>query len=811
MRVYRTILVLFLVAISCNNTMAQETAVVSGRISDNKGRPLELVNISIEGTSTGTVSDDKGNFSLNVPASISLKLVFSSVGYETKYVLKKLNPGKNTSLNIVLSESTSQLDEVEIREDREKDQGFTKLKMREVKILTSISGDIESYLKTLPGVNSNNEMSSQYSVRGGNFDENLIYINGIEVYRPFLIRAGKQEGLSIVNSDLVSSVHFSAGGFNASYGDKMASVLDIRYRKPEKTGGGFELGLLGASGFFEGVSANNKLSWIIGSRYKSNQYMLNSMDTEGDYKPRFADVQSYITYQANNKLSFDLLGNIAINHYDFIPQSRRTSFGTLVNSVQLYVLFNGQELDKFNTYLGAFSANYRPNKDLALKFTASAFSTLEHENYDIEGYYSLNELDRELGSESLGDSIMNIGLGRFIDHARNYLQANVITAQHRGSLDKGSSTINWGLKIQNEIISDRMNEWKMVDSAGYSIPYDDSSVRLVKSIQSDINLNSIRTSGFILIKNSLSLGKAKIESEAGIRAQYWSFNKQFLLSPRFSLTMDPDWNKDIKFRIATGIYYQPAFYKELKSEDATINHDLKAQKSVHLLAGSTYDFSVRNRPFKFSSDIYYKSLKDIIPYKIDNVRIVYSGKNNAEGYATGLDFKINGEFVKGVESWASLSLMQTRERLTDGSGSGKYYPRPTDQLVSFSIFFQDYFPTNPTFKVYLALHYSAGLPVSPPRAETGENYFRMPAYRRMDLGFSKILKDEDSTVGAKGIFSHFKTTWIALEILNLADINNTISYTWIQTVNNLSGQTGEFAVPNYLTSRRINLKLITSF
>ncbi|MEA1896280.1 MAG: TonB-dependent receptor [Bacteroidota bacterium] len=809
-RIYN-ILLLLVFGLTFQIVSGQEQIHISGKVTDSNGLVLNLVHISVPGTHYGTVSGKDGFYLLKLDYQETVKLSFSSLGFQTKLITRQVSPGENLSIHVTLLESQEQLEEVQISESRIEEQGFTRLNMREVKILPSLSGDIEAYIKTLPGVSSSNELSSQYSVRGGNFDENLIYINDIEVYRPFLIRAGKQEGLSVVNSDLVSSVQFSAGGFNASYGDKMASALDIHYRKPLKIGGGFELGLLGANGFFEGISLNNKFSWIVGLRYKSNQYMLNSLDVTGDYKPRFADLQSYLSYTLSNKLSLDFLGNIALNHYNFIPESRRTSFGTLVNSVQLNILFNGQELDKFNTYLGAFSINYRPTEKLMLKLIASAYSTLEYENYDIEGFYSLNELDKELGSENLGDSILNIGIGRFIDHARNSFQAHVMAIHHKGSMLFNSSNLSWGIKLQNERIYDRMNEWKMVDSAGYSIPYTGQTVNLKEIINVNNELNTIRTSGHILYKRNFKLPRSSIETEAGIRGHYWSFNHQFLFSPRISIMLDPEWQKQVKFRFATGIYFQPAFYKEIRNEKGWINENIKAQRSIHFLAGGILDFRAGNRPFRFSTDIYYKDLKFLIPYKIDNVRIIYSGENNAKGYAAGLEFKINGEFVKGVDSWASLSLMQTREKLTDDSGSGKYYPRPTDQLINFSIFFQDYFPSNPTFKVYLALHIGSGLPVTAPGSVSGEDYFRMPPYRRVDLGFSKILKDKDSTVGEKGIFRYFSTAWISLEVFNLLDINNTISYTWITTVNNLSGQVGEFAVPNYLTSRRINLKLTANF
>ena len=793
----------------------QETILLSGIVTDTSGKPLSPADVTVPGTGIGTSTLPDGSYELRIQLSDSVHLFFSFIGFESKDIIKPVGNSKSLTISVSMKPVASKLEEVEVTGIRNRDDGFTKLNMKELRTMPTVSGSVESYLKTLPGVSSNNELSSQYSVRGGNFDENLIYINDIEVYRPYLIQSGKQEGLSIVNSNLASTVQFSAGGFNASYGDKMSSVLDIRYRKPTAFGGGFELSLLGGSLHLEGITKDQKFTWLTGIRFKTNQYLLKTLDVSGDYKPRFGDFQTYLTYRLTDKWQLDFLGNIAINQYNFIPEDRNTSFGTVTTAVQLYVLFNGHEIDQFNTYLGALTATYRPNEDLSLKFITSAYQTVEEETYDIEGLYSLNELDKEIGSENIGDSIMNIGVGRFVEHARNYFRANVIALNHRGSyhLDD-NSMLQWGLKFQLENIDDQMNEWKMVDSAGYSTPYNGNTVNLASHIYANNNLNTSRVTSFILYSRNFKIKQSDLILDAGLRTSYWSFNKEFLVSPRISLSLDPNWEKDIIFRFSSGFYYQPPFYKEIKNLEGQINPDIRAQKSTHFVLGSIYNFRAWNRPFRLSTDLYYKNLNHLIPYKVDNVRIYYTAKNNAKGYSTGIEFRINGEFVKGVESWASLSLMQTREKLTDGSSENEnpgYYPRPTDQLINFSLFFQDYFPNNPTFKVYMSLHYGSGLPTSPPENETNENFFRMPPYRRVDIGLSKVLKDENATIGDKGLFKNFKTAWVSLEIFNLLGINNTISYTWITTVNNMNGMVNQFAVPNYLTSRRINLKLTATF
>ena len=664
-------------------------------------------------------------------------------------------------------------------------------------------------------------MSSQYSVRGGNFDENLVYVNGIEVYRPFLVRSGQQEGLSFINPDLVGSILFSAGGFDAKYGDKMSSVLDIKYKKPKKFAASLNLSLLGGSAHFEGRSKNNRFSFITGIRRKTTQYVLGSLDTKAEYKPIFTDVQTFLKYDINSKWDLSFLGNISNNIYRMVPQKRDTEFGTLNEALKLTIFFDGQEIDEYNTFFGALSSSYHPNERIDLRFTASTFSTFEQENFDIMGQYWLYQLDNSLGSENFGDVKYNRGVGTYINHARNSLNANVMNLQHGGKYNIEDGEIRWGLRFQKEEIEDKISEWNLIDSAGFALPHTPDSVgytnpnlqpALIVSVndllKDNIQLSSYRNSGYIQF--SKDIGNFSITS--GIRGNYWTFNEEFILSPRLTLAYIPNWEKDVVFRGSTGIYYQPAFYKELKGLDGKINRDLKSQKSTHFILGADYLFYAWGRPFKWVSELYYKQLENLIPYKVDNVRIRYLPFESSNGYATGLDMKINGEFVPGIESWASLSIMKTEEDIvgdyvedvTGNSIEAGYIPRPTDQRVNFSLYFQDYIPRNPSYKMHLNLVYGTGLTFGPPKSEKNEDVLRIPAYRRVDVGFSKqLVKNSEKQ---SGFFKHFDAIWLSLEVFNLLQINNTVSYLWVSDV---SGR--QYAAPNYLTARQINTKLILSF
>ena len=780
-------------------------ATILGRISNENGEALEMVAISMKNYPIGTTTNRNGEYLLRIPSKKKVTLVFSSVGYLP--VEREVNAGEEEKLeiNISLNKSEQQIDEVTVAGQRINRGNVSRIDTKFLNNMPDAAfGGVEALIKTLPGVSSNNELSSQYSVRGGNFDENLVYVNDIEVYRPFLIRAGQQEGLTFINSDLVSSIGFSAGGFDAKYGDKMSSVLDIKYRKPIDFQGSASVSILGGSFHIEDISKNKKLSHISGFRYKSNRYLLNSLDEKGEYDPRFTDFQTYITYSFSPKFDLSFLGNLARNKYQFEPKTRQTQFGTWNNALNATIYFQGHEVDQFTTATGALSANYHPNDNLNMKVIASAFNSTENESYDIWGDYYLNELERDMGSEELGDSVLNLGTGSFLNHARNNLVANVFSIDHKGAYNSDKHLVNWGLKMQIEQIDDYMNEWIYRDSTGYSLPYSDKHVYLFSRSFTDFTLHSLRFSGYFQDTYKLPVSRGEMYLTAGIRGNWWDYNKELLVSPRASVSFYPDWKANISFRLSAGIYNQPAFYKELKDLQGNINPDIKAQKSAQFVFGSEYIFQAWDRPFKLTSELYYKNLYYLIPYKVDNVRIRYLSNQEAKGYAAGVDLKVNGEFVSGIESWASLSLMQTAEDvMNDGYG---YIPRPTDQTLNFSVFFQDYFPGNPTYKMHLAAYFGSRLPTGPPNSERYMDTFRMPSYRRVDLGFSKVLINEEHKFRKGHILDQVKDMWISLEVFNLLGINNTISYFWI---NSNSGD--QYGVPNYLTGRKVNLKLSVKF
>lgn len=779
-------------------------ATLKGVIKDQDGTPLDMVNVALKDFPIGTSSNRKGEFLLRIPANKMVIIVCSSLGY--KPVLDTINASSEEAVfrTITLPAVDLELAEVRVTEQRRNGGNVTRIDPKFLDVLPdAATGAVEALIKTLPGVSSNNELSSQYTVRGGNFDENLVYVNDIEIYRPFLVRSGQQEGLSFINSDMVSTIEFSAGGFNAKYGDKMSSVLDIKYRKPSDFRGSASMSLLGASAHFEDVALKGKLAHISGIRYKTNRYMLGGLDETGEYDPRFLDFQTYITFQFSEKFNISFLGNVAQNQYRFIPQTRETTFGTWQNPLNTKIYFQGQELDDFQTYLGALSANYHPNQNINLKFIASAYYAKEKETYDILGEYYLNELERNMASEEFGDSVLNLGVGSFLNHARNYLDAMVYSFSHRGAYNSENHLLNWGVKIQHEQIKDKINEWIYRDSTGYSIPYSDSEVALYFTLNSKTNLSSNRLSGFIQDTWSAPINSGDLYLTGGVRFNYWDFNNELLVSPRASISYYPDWENKISFRLSAGLYNQSPFFKELKNLDGTINLDSKAQRSYQIVAGSDLVFTAWDRPFRFSTEAYYKYMNRLIPYQIDNVRIRYLADQEAVGYSTGIDMKINGEFVSGVQSWASLSFMSTKEDIS-GDGHG-FIPRPTDQWMNFSLFFQDYLPGNPSYKMQLSGFFGGRLPTGPPNAERYQDVFRMPAYRRIDLGFSKVLVSSANPVNRK-LLRNINDLWISLEVFNLLNINNTISYFWVSSIYG-----DQFAVPNYLTDRKINLKLTVKF
>ena len=794
---------------------------ISGLITDEENNILSAVNISVLGKSIGVISEDDGLYSFTIPANRSVVIGYSFIGYHIEKIrIPMLKKGQTYTLNIQLQSSSTLLDDVIVTDQKSRKKSFSRIKPKHVSVLPGNSGGIEAILKTLPGVSSANELSSQYSVRGGNFDENLVYVNGIEVYRPFLVRSGQQEGLSFVNTDMVGSIQFSAGGFEAKYGDKMSSVLDITYKRPRETAASSQLSMLGGSGHIEGTNKNGRLSHLIGARHKTSKYLFNAMDTKADYTPKFSDLQAFINYELNTDWQISFLGNISKNEYTMIPENRDTDFGTINEALKLRIYFEGQEVDKYETYFGALSTTYQPSTELNLQFTTSAFQTFEQENFDILGEYWLYQLENNLGSDEFGDVAFDRGVGKYINHARNSLNARVLNFSHKGNYNKEAIKVDWGFRMQKEEIEDKISEWNLIDSAFFNFPHPADSIgnptsnpnqQIVMSelLKTQINLSSYRNSGYMQV--SKDIGNLTIN--AGTRGSYWTYNEELLMSPRASLAYAPIWEKDVVFRAASGIYYQSPFYKELRTPDGTLNSNIKAQKSTHYVLAADYLFYKWGRPFKWITEVYYKDLENLIPYKVDNVRIQYLANDLSNGYATGIDIKVNGEFVPGVESWASLSVMKTAEDIVgdtkiDANGNtveAGFIARPTDQRVNFSMFFQDYIPGKPKYKMHLNLIYGTGLPFGPPNAEKYQDVLRIPNYRRVDIGFSAVLKAADKKSKLKWL-NIFNSIWVSAEVFNLLDINNTVSFLWVADV---SGR--EYAVPNYLTARQLNAKLIFTF
>jgi hypothetical protein len=840
--VIRQFLLLIVGILITANALQAQDAILKGIIRDSTNKPVEAVSVSILNEEGGVTSDRNGRYELKVQPYRDLTIVFSFIGYATEKVNLRLNPGEVKEYNPRLKSTATDLGPVSIEGQQSGDQTGIRLMPKTIDMLPSTSGNFEDVLKTLPGVVSNNELTSTYSVRGGNFDENLVYVNDMEVYRPFLTRSGQQEGLSFINSDMVGDILFSAGGFNAKYGDKMSSVLDIKYRRPDRFGGTAYFSFLGAGLTLEGISKNQKFTWLAGVRQKSNQFLLENLDTRGEYKPSFTDFQGLFTYQMTRKTEVAFLGNYSRNRYSVYPTTRETEFGSINEALKFTVYFSGQEQDWYQTTQGALSFTTQVNEKLKLKHTVSTFFTREQEFYDVLGEYFLDELERDLGSEEFGDVAFNRGVGAFLEHARNELKANVTAAEHRGYYTTNTNAVQWGVKFQHENIEDELDEWIYRDSADYSVPhpsdypgdttraYANQQIVLNNVVKNNISLSSNRVHGYL--QNSWMLRNVSIT--AGIRATYWDLNNELNFSPRISTSWTPTGNKRLAFRAAVGYYYQPPFYREMRDLNGQINEDLTAQRSIHFVVGSDYQFLSWGREFKLVTEVYYKMLDNLVPYKVDNTRLRYLATNNASGYATGIDLRLNGEFVSGVESWVSMSVMQTREDLND-DGYYNYYnsdgeiiypgytrndiivdsakvtpgyiPRPADQRVTFSMFFQDYLPKFPSYRMHLMLVFGTGLPFGPPGPDRYTDVLRSPSYRRLDLGFSKIIIDEDKENKSRiPVVNKFNSLWISLEVFNLLQVSNTVSYTWVTDVNGR-----QYAVPNYLTARLLNLRLQAKF
>ncbi len=798
------LIIFFFILLFSQKTSGQE---INGIIHSNTGEPVKDVNVFISGTTIGTASKNDGSFSLLYRGLFPLKIIFSSIGWETISVT--INSPSSESLSIIINPSQKILEGIQVIQSHTISPHTQKIDPEFVRQLPSAAGPgIEGLIRSQMGVTSNNELSSQYRVRGGNFDENLVYVNGQEVYRPFLIHSGQQEGLSFVNPDMVESVEFSAGGFSASYGDKMSSVLDITYKQPKYFGGSFSGGILGGSAHIEGVALKKKLSWITGARYKTNRYLLGSLDEKGDYNPAFTDIQTYLTYKPSPRFIFEFLGNYSNNKYKFIPHDRETTFGTISEVKRLKIYFGGAEEDLFQTAFGSLSSTFMASEKDSYKLSVSGFRTFEEETYDIAGAYWLQELESLNESD---DNATNIGIGEYLQHGRNDLFAVVTSTTLEGTHKNLRGSIKWGVTWQYESFKDHLNEWEMIDSAGYSIPDNSSGLELSYFRSAKNKISNQRLSAYVKSLSSYGFGNGNILFDLGLRAGYFSYIDEFIIGPRAQITFLPDHKQNYRIRLASGYYYQPPFFKEYRTTDGSLNNKLKSQKSIHFVSGFDYYFSTHNRPFKFTAEVYYKILKDLIPYQVDNVKIVYSGLNQAKGYVAGIDLKINGELVPGEESWATLSLMRTEENLKDDtflntteSGTPGYIPRPSDQRLNFSLFLQDHLPSAPNFKAHLSFLYGTGLPFGPPRSPRYQAINRMPSYRRVDIGFSyDLMKNQRLALKSGG---YLKNLWLGLEVFNLPNIDNTISYYWVSDVNNR-----QYAVPNYLTSRRINIKLTGKF
>jgi hypothetical protein len=783
---------------------AQNECLLKGRLISESGNPVELVNIIVPGQSIGTTTATDGTFQIILKPSFPILVQFSHLEFLPLEISVNKTDLEKQPIVITLQKRIREIDEVEVKINAGNDQTAQKINSTLAAKLPSASGkNIESLVRSQMGVASNNELSTQYRVRGGNFDENLVYLNGFELYRPQLVRSSQQEGLSIVNPDLVESVYFSSGGFGVDYGDKMSSVLDVRYKTPDSISAGANVNLLGISAYGEGINKNGKLTWLTGLRYKTNRYLLGTLDTKGYYNPSFTDVQTFLSYRINNRLSVGVLGYYALNRYNFIPTDRETSFGTMSDVKQLKIYFEGQEKDRYKTGMGALKLNFTANQDHRFEIMTSHYRALEAETFDIDGAYWLQETQGLENSEAAE----TIGVGEYLQHARNYLLATVTTFAVRGHHKINTKNyIKWGVNWQTERFRARTNEWELIDSAGYSIPHS-SKLELSYSLNGNLEMRTRHFKMFIAHQSILTPDWGKIRLSYGTRLTYSDREKQLHITPRFQLTISPFSIPDTRFRISGGWYFQPPFYKEYRTPQSGEINTLKAQKSRQILGGIDHYFTVFERPFKFSSEIYYKHMYDLIPYQVDNVRIQYTGKNEATGYATGIDFKLHGEFVPGTESWATLSLLKTEEDLEndtwDKPGEPAYIPRPSDQRLNFSMFLQDYLPNNPTLKVHLSLFYGTGLPFGPPRSPRYTATYRMPPYRRVDLGFSKDLKPWVNRNTRKNIVKDF---WLGLEVFNLFDISNTISYYWVSDV-----ESHQYAVPNYLTGRRINISLNLTF
>lgn len=803
----------------CTFIFAQN-AKVTGIVIDENNKPVVGVNVSYK--SKSSVTNTNGFYVIEIPSNQKVVLVYTHISLKSITATFELKPKEVLDYNPIMSSKNEQLEDVVITSKRKRVQGIVSIDTDVVKKVPSLSGGVEGIIKTLQGVTSNTELSSQYSVRGGNYDENLVYVNEIEIYRPFLVRSGQQEGLSFTNTDLIQNIDFSAGGFQSKYGDKMSSVLDITYRKPTKFGASIEASMLGGNVSLEGISKNKKWSAITGVRYRDNSLLVNSQETQTNYRPTFADIQSNVNFNLNKKVQFSFLGNISRNIYNYQPLTRQTNFGTLNNPIALQIFYEGQEKDQYQTLFGAFKTNYIASERSTYKLIASAYHTQEQEYFDIDAAYYLGEVDTNIGSETFGGVTYNRAIGTQLNHARNDLDALIFNGEIKGNHNlKNSHQVEWGLKFTHESIRDRIVEWEVVNDAGFNVnpptvpprddPYSPAYTGPLVPFQNVRALNFVninRFSGYAQWSTKTTLGDNQIWVNAGVRAQNWMVSgdvatdakSQTVVSPRAQISLKPDWEKDMIFRFSTGFYYQPPFYRELRDQFGAVNPNVKAQQSIHFVLSNDYNFKMWNRPFKLVSEAYYKTMSDVNTYSIENVRIRYRANNDAVAYAYGFDCRLNGEFVPGTESWFSFGYMKTEEN-QDGRG---YIARPTDQRLKFGILFQDYMPNIPNVKLYLNLTYNTGLPGgSPSYADAYEYQSRLRDYRRVDVGFSYLFTEKNNERPEGHWLKKFNDLSLGFEIYNMFNNQNAITNTWVRDAYTKN----QYGIPNYMTTRVFNIKL----
>ena len=832
----RTALTILLLLGTLYSYSQKKQAWVSGKAIDENENPLSKVSIVILGKTSGLTTNDSGQFKIKVPANKSFALVFSYSGYNETQKNFYLSDGEEEKITVQMERGSKTLDEVLVTDDKERTEtGLTKINPKTAITLPSTTGGVEAMIKILVG--SNNELTSQYSVRGGNYDENLIYINDFEIFRPYLVRSGQQEGLSFINPELAKNVNFYTGGFQAKYGDKMSSVLDIQYKKPTGFGGSAYVSLLEQGLHLEGAAKKGKITYLIGVRNRSNKNLLKSQETLGSYIPSSSDVQAFITYRLNEKIQLELLGTYSVTKFTLFPESAQKTTSVFspffTANLGLDILFEGQEKDGYKTNLIGLSILHTPNKKLKLKWMVSRFQNKENENFDIAGAYLFGDRDFDRSSSTYGQIVNPLGAGYYQNYGRNELNIHVYNASLKGSYATGKHFIQFGNSIEQTNIADKLKEWEYQDSAGYSLPHNPAQLNLYKSVNSTADLSIQKFSGYI--QDNIRLGKNNkdVLLQAGVRYNYNSLNKEFLVSPRMQLSFKPKWKKDMVIKLAAGAYHQPPFYRELRKYDGTLNTQVKAQKSYQFVAGFDYNFKgFGNRPFRISTEAYYKNMSSVDVYDIDNVKIRYAGNNNAKAYATGIEARLFGELVKDAESWFSIGIMQTKENLDNDfyyqykNAAGEiitakstdqvavdsiknevgFVRRPTDRLITAGLYLEDYLTTNKNFKVHLNLLYGSNMSYNIPNSVKYRNALIIEPYIRVDVGFSAQLLSEKSKRRSHSPFRSFQNIWASFEVFNLIDRRNTISFQLIKDFAN-----NVYAIPNRLTPRLVNFKIVGRF